>query len=200
MDQHDWISIHQNSYNRRYWRTSDRVYCWIQRLTVLTESTKYCNARPVWIWCINAHNLYLILYSTGSQCSCWSAGVTWSRKPRLSTRWASAFGTRWSGSMVDWWCTVDLPIVSYSNPVVTEQTRISTEVWLLCRQWIWSVVASTVGTNSCLKSVYRAASFKVRSQGILQSRGLLPPGWGYWSRVVAWDHSWTPCLPRAKPD
>jgi len=34
--------------------------------TDCTESTKYCGARPVWIWCINAHNLYLILCSRGA--------------------------------------------------------------------------------------------------------------------------------------
>jgi len=32
-----------------------------------TLSTRYCGARPVWIWCISKQSLYLILLETGIQ-------------------------------------------------------------------------------------------------------------------------------------
>ena len=40
--------------------------------TDCTQSTRYCNARPVWIRCIFKQNLYLILLATGNQWSCFS--------------------------------------------------------------------------------------------------------------------------------
>jgi len=40
--------------------------------------------------------------------------------------------------VVRWCCVVDQPTVSYSSLVATAQTRISAEMWLLCRQRICS--------------------------------------------------------------
>ena len=46
-------------------------------------------------------SLNLILPATGNQWSWFSAGVTWSRRRRLSTKRAAAFWTRCSGTKVD---------------------------------------------------------------------------------------------------
>jgi len=44
------------------------------------------------LWCYT-------LTTAGNQCSCFSAGVTWSRRPIFSTRPAATFCTRCNGSM-----------------------------------------------------------------------------------------------------
>jgi len=56
-----------------------------------TLSTRYCGARPVWIWCISKQSLYLILLATGNQWSCFRAGVTVSCRRRSSTWRAERF-------------------------------------------------------------------------------------------------------------
>ena len=60
--------------------------------TDCTESTKYCGARPVWIWCMNAHNLYLILYSTVTELTVLSfVRCSFSNLTCLAVRTASVF-------------------------------------------------------------------------------------------------------------
>ena len=46
---------------------------------------------------MNRHSLYVILCSTGSQCSCFRAGFTWSRNDKCMMTRAAAFITRYRG-------------------------------------------------------------------------------------------------------
>jgi len=45
-------------------------------MTGFSDWAKYYGARPVWIWCINVHSMYLILCSTGNQCIAVSVPVS----------------------------------------------------------------------------------------------------------------------------
>jgi len=55
----------------------------------------------VWIVNITSATLNWILYMTGSQCSSFRAGRTWSRRDNPRSRRAAAFWTRCKGAMVE---------------------------------------------------------------------------------------------------
>jgi len=69
--------------------------------TVDTESVKYCGACLMQIRFISRRSLYMILCSTGSQCSSFSAGVTWSYTDKFMMMWAAAFIAHCRHSMFD---------------------------------------------------------------------------------------------------
>ena len=131
--------------SRQCWRTSDRVYSWIQRLTAQSQPSTV-----VHVQCGSGASMHTT--------------CTWFCIPQVASSAAEALMSHDHGSqdwapdgqlhfvhveVVRWCCVVDRPTVSYSSLVATAQTRISAEMW----QRIWSAVVGAVGRSSCLQSV-----------------------------------------------
>jgi len=118
-------------------------------------STRYCGARPMWIWCISKENLYLMLLATGNQWCCFIAGVTRSRRWRSSTRQAAAF---FKLVMVQLLYVVVQLAERYNSLDAKGWILRWAVLWHLCQLVVWSVSVGEDGRSSSLLPLWDAAT------------------------------------------
>ena len=119
--------------------------------TGCSMSSMYVGELPVTDWYTSVQSLNSIRAATGSQCRSISAGVTWSRGRRPSTRRPAEFNTRCNGAIVDSGSHVCVVLAmwadmlnSQSNCTPKSRTAISAD----------TIVASTTTTSLSVSLKY----------------------------------------------